>query len=122
MKIFKTWKAIRNSLILIILLSVTLGVLFGDGDGLLGSGPGGAHGFFISRWLLSSIGYVGTIFLLLIVYSALVLFSTGFLGWARNKSITLPFDLSGPGEVNANSDGEKTDVAFSDEVEAEESI
>ncbi len=91
-KIFSAWKAIRNCLILIILLSISLGVIFGDGNGVLGSGPGGAHGFFISRWLLSSIGYAGTIFLLLIFYSALLLFTTGFLGWAKNKSITLPFE------------------------------
>ncbi|MDX2432329.1 MAG: DNA translocase FtsK 4TM domain-containing protein [Bacteroides sp.] len=111
MKIFKTWKAIRNSLILIILLSVSLGVLFGDGDGILGSGPGGAHGFFISRWLLSSIGYAGTIFLLLIFFSAQILFSTGFLGWVRNKSISLPFDRSVEAEK---------DVPFSEEEEPKE--
>ena len=91
-KVLKTWKAIRNSLILVILLSVSLGLLFGDGNGLLGSGPGGAHGFFISRWLVSSIGYAGSIFLMLIFYSALVLFTTGFLAWARRKNITLPFE------------------------------
>ncbi len=94
-KIINTWKAIRNCLILIILLSISLGVIFGDGNGVLGSGPGGAHGFFISRWLLSSIGYAGTIFLLLIFYSALLLFTTGFLGWAKNKSISLPFESKG---------------------------
>ncbi len=90
-KVFKTWKAIKNSLILLILISLTLGLIFGDGNGILGSGPGGAHGFFISRWLLSSIGYVGSIFLILIFYSALILFSTGFLGWIRNKHFKHPF-------------------------------
>ena len=111
-KIFSTWKAIRNSLILIILISVSLGVLFGDGNGILGSGPGGAHGFFISRWLLSSIGYAGTIFLLLIFYSALLLFTTGFLGWAKNKSISLPFERNGnPDPVD--------EPAFSEEEEPE---
>ena len=90
-RLVKTWKAVRNSLILIILLSVTLGLLFKDGGGLLGSGPGGQHGFFISRWLQASIGYFGTVFLLIICYAALVLFSTGFLGWVRNREIKLPF-------------------------------
>ncbi len=97
LKIFSTWKAIRNSLILVILISVSLGVMFGDGNGILGSGPGGAHGYFISRWLLSAIGYAGTIFLLLIIYSALILFTTGFLGWIKNKNIALPFDRFGHG-------------------------
>ena len=87
MKVFSTWKAVKNSLILVILLSVTLGVLFGDGNGILGSGPGGEHGFFISRWLLSSIGYTGTIFLLLIIYSALILFTTDFLGGKLSTTV-----------------------------------
>ena len=90
-RLVKTWKAVRNSLILIILLSVTLGLFFKDGGGILGSGPGGQHGFFISRWLQASIGYFGTVFLLIICYAALVLFSTGFLGWVRNREIKLPF-------------------------------
>ena len=90
-RLVKTWKAVRNSLILIILLSVTLGLFFKDGGGILGSGPGGQHGFFISRWLQASIGYFGTVFLLIICYAALVLFSTGFLEWVRNREIKLPF-------------------------------
>jgi len=105
-KLFRAWKAVKNSLILVILLSVTLGVMFGDGNGILGSGPGGAHGFFISRWLLASIGYVGTFFLLFIFYSALILFSTGFLEWIRNKNVKLPF---APGAV-------KTDEPVSEDV------
>jgi len=69
-KLVKTGKAIRNSLILIILVSVTLGFLFGDADGALGSGPGGQHGYFLSEWLVASIGTPGTIFLLIICYAA----------------------------------------------------
>jgi S-DNA-T family DNA segregation ATPase FtsK/SpoIIIE len=89
-RLFKTWKAVRNSLILIILLSITLGLVFKDGNGILGSGPGGQHGFFISRWLLASIGYFGAVFLLFICYAALILFSTGFLEWIRNRDIRIP--------------------------------
>ena len=39
-KLFQTAKAIRNSLILIVLISISLGLLFGDAGGILGSGPG----------------------------------------------------------------------------------
>jgi S-DNA-T family DNA segregation ATPase FtsK/SpoIIIE len=84
-KIIKAGKAIRNSLILIILLSISFGLLFGDAEGFLGSGPGGQHGYFLSKWLLASIGYLGTIFLLLISYAALILFSTSFLDWIRRQ-------------------------------------
>ncbi|MEN8203347.1 MAG: DNA translocase FtsK 4TM domain-containing protein [Bacteroidota bacterium] len=84
--LLKPGKAIRNSLLLIILISITLGLLFGDADGILGSGPGGQHGYFLSKWLLASIGYLGTLFLLLISYAALLLFSTSFLDWLRKQS------------------------------------
>ena len=85
-------KAIRNSLILMILISVTLGLIFGNGDGALGSGPGGQHGYFLSRWLIASIGTLGSIFLLLICYTAILLFSTSFLDWIR--TLESPFGFS----------------------------
>jgi len=83
----KPGKSIRNSLILIVLLSITLGLMFGDAGGLLGSGPGGQHGFFLSKWLVASIGTFGTIFLLIICYTALILFSTSFLEWIRERTL-----------------------------------
>jgi len=85
-------KAIRNSFILMILISVTLGLIFGNGDGALGSGPGGQHGYFLSRWLIASIGTLGSIFLLLICYTAILLFSTSFLDWIR--TLESPFGSS----------------------------
>ena len=39
-----------------IILSVALGYIFGYGGGFLGSGPGGAHGFFVAEWLNAFIG------------------------------------------------------------------
>ena len=91
--LLKPGKAIRNSLLLIILISITFGLIFGDAEGFLGSGPGGQHGYFLSRWLLASIGYLGTVFLLLISYAALLLFSTSFLDWLRLKKN--PFKTEG---------------------------
>jgi S-DNA-T family DNA segregation ATPase FtsK/SpoIIIE len=85
-RLVKPGKSIRNSLILIVLLSITLGLMFGDADGLLGSGPGGQHGYFLSKWLMASIGTFGTIFLLIICYTALILFSTSFLDWIRERA------------------------------------
>jgi len=85
-KLINTSKAIRNSLLLIILISITFGLLFGIAGGFLGSGPGGQHGYFLSKWLLASIGYLGTLFLLFISYAALILFSTSFLDWIRKQN------------------------------------
>jgi S-DNA-T family DNA segregation ATPase FtsK/SpoIIIE len=93
-RLVKPGKSIRNSLILIILFSITLGLLFGDAGGLLGSGPGGQHGYFLSKWLVASIGTFGTIFLLIICYAALLLFSTPILEWIREHAHAFKF---GPG-------------------------
>jgi S-DNA-T family DNA segregation ATPase FtsK/SpoIIIE len=84
-RLIKSGKSIRNSLILIVLFSITLGLIFGDGNGILGAGPGGRHGYFLSLWLTASIGTFGTIFLLIISYAALILFSTSFLDWIRER-------------------------------------
>ncbi|MFH0758804.1 MAG: DNA translocase FtsK [Bacteroidota bacterium] len=110
-RLLNTWSAVKNSLILIILLSVTLGLLFKDGNGFLGSGPGGQHGFFISRWLLASIGTVGTSFLLLIGYMALLFFSTEFLDWLRKRDIRIPLFRSG------NEDGDPVEAGLAEETE-----
>lgn len=50
----------RNMILGTIIISVALAYIFGNGNGILGSGPGGAHGLFISRWLNSFIGVLGT--------------------------------------------------------------
>lgn len=120
-RLFRTWKAVKNSLILIILLSVTFGLLWKDAGGALGSGPGGQHGFFISRWLLASIGYFGTIFLLIICYAALILFSTGFLEWLRLQDFGLLKRKEVPEEVEVKQNGESPEGAgFAEEVFANE--
>jgi len=58
-----------------ILLSLALGYLFGEAGGFLGSGPGGAHGYFIAEWLNAFIGKTGTAFLLFALIFSFVLFS-----------------------------------------------
>ncbi|KPL26658.1 MAG: cell division protein FtsK, partial [Bacteroides sp. SM1_62] len=68
-------KTTRILLVGTILLSIVLSFLFGDAGGFLGSGPGGGHGYFLSEWLSSILGKVGTIFLLAILVLAFALFS-----------------------------------------------
>ncbi len=120
-KLLHTGKAIRNSLLLIILISITLGFTFGDAGGALGSGPGGQHGYFLSRWLVASIGSVGTIFLLLICYAAMLLFSTSFLDWIRERDN--PFRPSGdPGEEEKEFSAEQDEVVQAEELQVEEKI
>lgn len=75
-QLLRPWAITRNSIILIVLLSVTLGLIFGSGSGYLGSGPGGAHGYHISRWMIASMGKAGAGFSMVILFSVFLLFTT----------------------------------------------
>ena len=86
LRMLKTGAVTRNSLILIILLSVALGTLFGSASGYLGSGPGGAHGFHISRWMIAAMGKLGTGLVLIILFSVFVLFTTPVLDLIKLKT------------------------------------
>lgn len=66
---------LRITLVFTILVSVWLGYVFGPAHGFLGSGPGGRHGLYVSDWLKAFSGDIGTLFILLIVTFALVVFS-----------------------------------------------
>ena len=101
MKYFRVWRIIRITLIGIILSSILLGYIFGGYSDFLGSGPGGAHGFHISRWLNASLGKTGTAFLLLLLITGYLTYSfTGFLPaikaffLKRISSSTIADDLS----------------------------
>jgi len=120
-RLIKPGKSIRNSLILIVLFSISLGLLFGDGNGVLGAGPGGQHGYFLSIWLTASIGTFGTIFLLIISYAALILFSTSFLDWVRELENPFSSDRKGePEDEMQVKTGTEAEVVEEKEVEKTE--
>jgi S-DNA-T family DNA segregation ATPase FtsK/SpoIIIE len=85
LRILKTWAVTRNLLILLILSSVTLSVIFGSASGYLGSGPGGSHGYHISRWMIAAMGYAGAGVVLLILFSFFLLFTTPVLHRIRER-------------------------------------
>lgn len=68
-------KTLRITITGAIILSLSLGYLFGEAGGFLGSGPGGAHGYFMAKWLNSFIGKTGTAFLMIITIFSFFLFS-----------------------------------------------
>lgn len=74
--VFRFFRTLINVIIAVILLSITLGYLFGDTGGFLGSGIGGGHGYYISEWLVALIGKTGTAFLIFI--SLFIFLSFGF--------------------------------------------
>ena len=119
-KIFKTWKAIRNSLILIILLSVSFGVLFGDGNGILGSGPGGQHGYFHQQMAAIQHWLCGTIFLLIICLFCTDPFLNRFPGMDKKHKYLPPFDFSRPGHPEDEGSALLEDQTNTEEEDPEE--
>ncbi|MCL2561128.1 MAG: DNA translocase FtsK [Rikenellaceae bacterium] len=52
-------KSVRIGLISMILGSLTLGLLFDERWDVFGTGLGGAHGIYVSRWIVSYLGVMG---------------------------------------------------------------
>ncbi|OQY05086.1 MAG: cell division protein FtsK, partial [Bacteroidetes bacterium 4572_117] len=70
-KAIPLWKTIKYSIISTLWLSITLSFI-SDNEYLA---LGGAHGYYLSNWLVSFFGVAGTIFLLFILLAAFILFT-----------------------------------------------
>lgn len=64
-RILSLFRIIRITLIGMLLLSIWTGYLSGETNGYLGSGLGGKHGLYLSEWLKSFVGSVGTAMVLI---------------------------------------------------------
>lgn len=72
------WKIITKFAFAAIILSLILGFIFGEADGYLISGPGGAQGYEITRWLNSFMGKPGTGILLTLITVSYLIFALRF--------------------------------------------
>ncbi len=80
------WKAFFFSSVSMILFSVSLGYLFGEAKGYMGSGVGGLHGFYISEWLCALLGVIGAGGLLaLVMFFYLFVTFKSFAKWSSNR-------------------------------------
>lgn len=67
-----------------IILSVWLGYILGDFTDFLGSGPGGKHGLYISEWLRSFAGIIGTGLILVAATVIYFVFTNrNTIGWLK---------------------------------------
>jgi S-DNA-T family DNA segregation ATPase FtsK/SpoIIIE len=71
----RLFRRIINTCIITIFISVLLGYIFDSANGFLGSGPGGGHGLYVSRWLNAFMGKLGTGFFLAIVLFGMIIFT-----------------------------------------------
>lgn len=67
-------KFVFKTLLGILVSSLTLGFLFKDLGGFMGSGLGGAHGLFVSDWLASVVGKLGGAFLVLLLVTSYTIY------------------------------------------------
>ncbi len=74
-QISRLFRIIVITCILTIFISVLLGYTFDVSAGFLGSGPGGRHGLYASRWLNAFMGKAVTGFFLAIFLFGLIIFS-----------------------------------------------
>ena len=74
-KIIPLGRALIISMLSIIVVSVWMG-FFSVNNEFLGSGPGGRHGYFVSEWLVSLLGKIGTFILLFIASIGIILYSS----------------------------------------------
>ena len=84
-RILSLRKTLYHSMFILIWVSVTLGYVTANSINDYYLAMGGAHGYFISKWLTASIGYIGTVLLLLIsllIYLSII--SESFYVWMKS--------------------------------------
>jgi S-DNA-T family DNA segregation ATPase FtsK/SpoIIIE len=114
----RLWKLITKFTFGTIIVSLLLGYVFGQAGGYLRSGPGGAQGYEITRWLNAFMGKIGTGILIAFITIAYLILSLnirpGVLGLSmpsvfRRKKTDNEKDDSGPGSVL---NGKPDDIEF----------
>jgi len=91
------WKLVTKFTFAAIIISLILGFIFGEADGYLGGGPGGAQGFKITEWLNSFIGKIGTGIILTLITVGYLIFALRFKPETFTRDIPASFKKVIPG-------------------------
>ena len=108
------WKLIPKLTFAAIIVSLILGFIFGETDGYLGSGPGGAQGFKITQWLNSFAGKIGTGLILTFVTLSYLIFALKFKPETFTKKIPSTIKSVIPGIKPGNTAEVSSDDGFED--------
>ncbi len=120
-KFFQVRRTVRIVIFGIIIFSATLGYLFGSANGYLGSGLGGGHGYFVTRWLNAFMGKVGTgLFITAIIFTFLAFTIKSFVSWFL-AVISKPFNRK-PKLIQSELISEKTKVPENIETNNEDEL
>jgi len=90
-KIGNLFRTIRITVIGILLVSIWTGFILGNLNGMLGSGLGGKHGLYVSKWLIAFAGIIGAFLILFSTTMIWLVFSyRNTLNWiSRIFSVSL---------------------------------
>ena len=116
------WKLIVKFTFAAIILSLLLGFIFGQADGYLGSGPGGAQGFKITEWLNSFAGKIGTGIILTLLTVGYLIFALRFKPETFTKTIPATIKSVIPGIKTDNIPVEPSDDSTETEVTSGEKM
>ena len=109
------WKLVTKFTFAAIIISLILGFIFGEADGYLGGGPGGAQGFKITEWLNSFIGKIGTGIILSLITVGYLIFALRFKPETFTRDIPASFKKVIPGikpdSVSAETGGDGSNTA-----------
>ena len=106
---------IKTSITGLVILSLIFGYIFGDTGGFLGSGLGGAHGYFMANWLKSLLGVFGAGILLIILTFLFLTFTFAeFFGWFTKTTQSI-FRKREKTRVPKNGNEKKIEVQDEDE-------
>ena len=97
----RVWNLIARFAFAAIILSLILSYVFGKSDGYLFSGPGGAQGYIITRWLNAFMGKIGTGILLGLVTIGYLIFALKVPPSklkVKVPDLTMPFRRNDKGE------------------------
>ena len=109
------WKLVTKFTFAAIIISLILGFIFGEADGYLGGGPGGAQGFKITEWLNSFIGKIGTGIILTLITVGYLIFALRFKPETFTRDIPASIKKVIPGikpdSVSAETGGDGSNTA-----------
>ena len=103
-KQIKVWSLSIKIAFAVIILSLSLSFIFGTSNGAFGSGPGGAHGYFLINWLNAFMGKVGTGVLITILVLSYLVFALKVSPDAIIKRIPSLKRAKGTGEDDDDSE------------------
>ncbi|MBN2665724.1 MAG: DNA translocase FtsK 4TM domain-containing protein, partial [Bacteroidales bacterium] len=125
------WKLIIKLTFAVILISFILGFIFGNADGYLGSGPGGAQGYKITEWFNSFAGKIGTGIILVFLTIGYLVFALRFKPETFTRTIPStiksvipamhPFSSGEQGGASQTQAGQEDEINEDDENEEDDS-